>query len=607
MRTVRSLTVYKDQTMNRDLYVNWGKLKTPLRTLPAIATGAMLAVLIWPATRPIVVRQFRLLVPTPSAIAAVSFASYVDQQHSHSIDSQLQAAASSHPNNSGIQIAAAITDTPSNGTLDTNVKIRHMQVVMKQFPDSPDVCAEMLRLYCLGRVRISRKEFGDFFLPPGAESQYKSSVPRPSFEQDLNDYMAVCKRGERLDPDNAVFPLLESIALFEARRDREAIDALIKSSKSTRWDEYVQTEYRGLCDLHEAAFGTISPETSSGLAAMILLPHYAGIRAAARGAVYEAAMLEKQGQIDKGLEIRSAVLKIGELMRVNSRNAIGNLVGIALEGLSVAKPAALDTIVIIEKDSIAGAKITGEKFAKFEQAHGRAAAADAFVTELKTCTKTKEILSRGLRGSVFSGSAINDAVIANIVNMIPLCSAVWILGLALCVMVLGRAVASRTVCAIPSGARNALFSFVCLFTICAMAAVLTWYTLRTTGVFVTVLTIIGNMSNVMDNLTESQGSPTKGFNLSIARLYVPIILSVPAFVTCALIGFQRVRWRPVISGIASMVPWITAPVVGLLLIVYCLTLPSTASKERLLSDGLAQTVAHEGRYAAKLIGKEWPN
>lgn len=590
--------------MDRDRFLNCGKLKTGLLTMPAVAAGVLLAVLIWPSTRPIVVRQFRLLVPTTNAIAAVSFAGYVDQPHAQSIDIELETAAATHPRNVGMQIAAAITVCPRNRTLDSNAKIRQLQEVTKRFPDSPDACAEMLRLYCLGRVRITRNEFGDFFLPQGRASQFAYKVPRPSSEQDLSDFIAVCSRGEGLDANNAVFPLLESIALLESHRDHEAIGSLIRASKCSKWDDYILTEFHGLCDLHAAAFGTLSAETSSGFAVMILLPHYAGIRAAARGAIYEAAMLEKQGRIDEGLEIRSAVLRIGALMRGHSRNAIGSMVGIALEGLSVAKPAAEEEPVNIEKNSIAGPTITGEKFAQFEQYHGRGAAANEFVTELKTALKAKEILSQGLRQSVYYIYRIGDAEIANLVNMIPLCSVAWILAMGLSVILLRSAVASRSMCRLTPGARKASITLVSLFLFSAVAAVLTWYTLRTTGVFVSDHSNIVNVSN---NLTENQGTPTSHFNLTIARLYLPIILAVPTLVACSLFGFQRIRLRPIISGIAGMVPWITAPIVGLLLIAYCLTLPATASKERLLNESLTQTVNDEGRYAAKLIGKEWPN
>lgn len=89
--------------------------------------------------------------------------------------------------------------------------------------------------------------------PPSSRPNPQSLIP-PAAEH-LAAYDRDAKEGERLDPDNAYFPLMRAVGLFAARRDKEAIEAIERASRKPRWEDYTNEEAEAHLHLLAKAFG----------------------------------------------------------------------------------------------------------------------------------------------------------------------------------------------------------------------------------------------------------------------------------------------------------------------------------------------------------------
>ena len=97
--------------------------------------------------------------------------------------------------------------------------------------------------------------------------------------------------------------------------------------------------------LQAAAFGETGALPRVAIAAAVLLPHYAQIRAMSRVAVADAMQVEMAGHLDQGVDIREDVMRLGGLMRAEARTLIGGLVGSSVAIGALQRPAGAKLIV----------------------------------------------------------------------------------------------------------------------------------------------------------------------------------------------------------------------------------------------------------------------
>lgn len=198
-----------------------------------------------------------------------------------------------------------------------------MHALENRFPDRPSVYANLLRWYTRSRVRVSRPEANEV---PGQHL----GQSRHSAETDLAEFDRLAEQGEKLDANNAFFPLLRAAGLYEAQRDDEAMAAFERAAAKPAWEDYVADEAEGQQRLRTRLLGHEDAIVEVAQGASILLPHFSSIRSAARMVVHQATQAEQEGRTEDGLRLRMAVARCGALLRVQSRNLIGNAVGIAL-------------------------------------------------------------------------------------------------------------------------------------------------------------------------------------------------------------------------------------------------------------------------------------
>lgn len=281
--------------------------------LIGLALGVPLALLLSPTTRWLVRDQVKITLGRKPLLRWDSRAA--------------QAVAERHPQDYQIQYALAANASNAEA-------LRRLRALEARFPDTPSLYANVLRYATLGQIRLNRAD--DFRLEEAPLPRtFRPATPRP---EDLAAFDADAAAGERLDPDNAFFPLMRAIGLFAARRDADALAAVRRAGTKTTWREYYEDDVEGRRRLRDEAFDDRSMISHVSVFAALLFPHYAPLRGVARNATYQAVLAEQGGRPEDGLAIRRALTRCGGLMRAQSRIAIGSLVGVAITQTAMERP-----------------------------------------------------------------------------------------------------------------------------------------------------------------------------------------------------------------------------------------------------------------------------
>jgi hypothetical protein len=279
---------------------------------------AFVLLLFLPSTGWIVRQQLRMLFTTAPEKALMLLlgikAKYIGLSESKAqkleewVKQGLKDAAERNPNDLPVQISSVLLTTPH-----TEVPKRLQETSQTVFPTKPTLLATILRHHCSRSLKqMSAKEV-------------------ETFDQ-------IAHEGERVDPQNAYFPMMRAAVLFAAGKEEEALKALVQASKKSRWDNYAVAEAVGNFRLFETAFGRMNGVTKAVLAEMVLEPDLSYLRSVARSAVERAIKLEREGKFDEGLKIRLALIRCGKLMRETKGSSYAPLVGIAIAYIAAGRP-----------------------------------------------------------------------------------------------------------------------------------------------------------------------------------------------------------------------------------------------------------------------------
>ena len=207
--------------------------------------------------------------------------------------------------------------------------------VAARFAGNPSLHANLLRLAAGTEVIAKRSEAAELEGKPAGSSS--NETPELNHPETLASFLDRTAAGERLDPENAYFPVMASVALFAGHRDAEALEALQRAAAKSQWREYYQDQNYGNWRLDEA-LGQRGAIIRTGRAASQLFPNYAQIRNVARMACYLAMKAEQEGDSERGFLIRHDVLRLGSAMRSQGQLLITNLVGAAIVRLAMSRP-----------------------------------------------------------------------------------------------------------------------------------------------------------------------------------------------------------------------------------------------------------------------------
>ncbi len=306
--------------------------------LGGLALGVLLVLVCAPATRKFVTAQAAaIFFPDRIEVGLRGDLSANDQAARNARnDARLRAAAARRPNDFPVQLTCALNAG------DVREQAARLHALAPRFGDNPSLWVAVLRVYSRGTISLQyRTNEVMAVLEPGRPREKYLGVPKAPTPDDLAAFDNAAARGERLDPNNALFPLLRAAGLFAARRDDAALAALRRAGQKTTWNDYTTDEATGhwrLTELANGAWGTTGALGRSAQAAAILLPHYALLRNGARLGVVHAIRAEQAGRTAEGLELRRALARCGRTLRKSSGFLVGTFVGAALTQMTTVRP-----------------------------------------------------------------------------------------------------------------------------------------------------------------------------------------------------------------------------------------------------------------------------
>lgn len=144
-------------------------------------------------------------------------------------------------------------------------------------------------------------------------------------------YEAVIQ-GEKLDPDNAFFPLMRAVIIFAAPFqndpvvDKQALEAVQSATQKSRYEDYVANEAKLVNRVYARAYGEQIVLQTAVIHNEVVAPQFGAIRNLARILTHKAVTSVKNGDVAKGVAYRRHLFRIGRLLQ-NASIYLANLTG----------------------------------------------------------------------------------------------------------------------------------------------------------------------------------------------------------------------------------------------------------------------------------------
>jgi hypothetical protein len=138
------------------------------------------------------------------------------------------------------------------------------------------------------------------------------------------------KAGERDDPTNAFWSAMLATTYFAAMRDDEALRALARAARKSRWDTYLYEEVLGQWRLYSTAYGDQGAMQKIGPLSLLAFPHVREMRHMAEMARWYADRAAAQGKEAEAIRIRANLFSLGLIMRNTAQWAYEALCGMEL-------------------------------------------------------------------------------------------------------------------------------------------------------------------------------------------------------------------------------------------------------------------------------------
>ncbi|HLK58935.1 MAG TPA: hypothetical protein VKU00_20340 [Chthonomonadaceae bacterium] len=193
--------------------------------------------------------------------------------------------------------------------------------IIQRFPNNPVPYAISLQYSLENAVHIQRPELkfdqNSFRFDPAANND------GVNMQGALAEYLRIAREGERLDPVNAYFPMMQAVGDLALSRDQEALQDLDRASRKSQWNDYRAEEIQGAWALRNATYG----QQSAGSLFTILLtqpiPQYRALLDAYKVFVWQAVLQESHGHEMEGIAIRGRLMRVAEKMLSEVRDRMG--------------------------------------------------------------------------------------------------------------------------------------------------------------------------------------------------------------------------------------------------------------------------------------------
>ena len=319
--------------------------KVPRWTLYGCAAGVIITLAALPSSRWIVAQQISFVFGRSEALTALTGTATeradtgISPLLPESTTTALEATTTHRPDDVLAQLAVAVIATRGPQGTSANADIvKRLRALPPRFRARPEYWALILAHSRLASVEDRIQQERD--LPPGRSQSDPNSEQRTADRDgaspsDLEDFEDAAFAGERIDPTNAIFPVAAAAGLFHARRDEQAIEALLRVGECTRFTDFWAELRPVIVGLLDDVNGDPSVFRQAAdidvVARTARLTPLSVASLAARGAT-EA---ERAGRVDRGRAIRRALVRLGDLMSADARD-----VRTAMSSASVIRAAA---------------------------------------------------------------------------------------------------------------------------------------------------------------------------------------------------------------------------------------------------------------------------
>ncbi len=606
--------------------------------------GVIVALLIIPATRYVVRTQTALVVPIRPPMALLHFVGS-HEADTTAVEKEIRDYASGHSDDFRVQLSSALQ--PRNSSKE---KVAALRALESKFPQNASLYANLLRFETQATVTGLRRDEEDLLI---ADPTTSKQPGRTVSTEHLAEFDRDAAEGERLEPDNAYFPLMRSIALFAGHRDSEAIEAIQRAAEKRRWVEHYEDELYGHWQVMEEALGERGGIPRTAVGAALLFPQYSQLRFSARVAVAKAVEAELAGSSEDGLRIRKAVMRCGELMRAEGGSLIGNFVGNSISILACSRPGGEPALK--ERPKLRAEQRGKTFYEKLAEHEHREVLFGRYITYLERLGQSEEA------GYVRRVAAAGEQVRASIpipheadwsISLLTL-GAWWMAGIflltnTLWMLILGAGATwlanshrfkagrplSRTtslgvgvalfLCSIPFAYLAALIGVGVVIGMVASALTrnLTWTDFR--GVlavmgkaiigFAVVAGLIAwqvkfgsTYANAMFMLFGNEEGGNDWRMVSRAAMTLSFLPVIPLLALFAFTLTSRFLRVPAVTGVVRGFRGLALPIACALLIGYAVVVVGTARKEAKHVADMDRWIEGEGKFVCEILVREWPS
>jgi hypothetical protein len=537
--------------------------------------------LVYPGTRWIVSQQFRSVV-FPNDVRGVAWDLKLEAPKNLSRTNSI---AADHSEDFELQLAAAyeraLAPASAPGGSLGRAMTTELRLLRPRFSGNPQFLAAYLR-------------YSGFLTADFQEERWESSVtgspPQPisaaflSSQQELDEALDIAKAGEQSDPDNAYFPYTSAWTLFALHRHFDALDAIKRAGACNTWDDYAGAEADGRVAMAREVYGNIDAVHSMSIQASVLLPHYAKMRQTARVALARIAGTEMDGHPNEGLALRHHLMRYGGLMRAQSRNIIGSLVGASISDIATSRPSGAPLVKADTENPQAikeAQAVQAERYISYIRIYANEANAKWVRAEIDENNRVRGIQEQKfIEGSLDGYEATVRATIPWSVGTLILCNALILFALAGAVKLAAMWKPRRFLWLVRFGA-SAVFVWAVNAQVQAIGhsqAARTWLFLRQPL----------NVRPVVQDWWL------------LSAIIVPLVVVV-------VIGLVSMRCRvKLATGLGRGLRGLAVPVACGLMLIFAVNVPFTARMDAKAQDAMAVQSLHEGRFISGETSAKWP-
>jgi len=328
--------------------------------LPCLAAVVLLVLMIVPQTGWLVRAQIAMTFWSAHALDRDQYLKNRDgNEITNAVNERMLAnAAKRLPGDLQIQIAGALyermagdSEEINHSRVDADIYYHNLLLLRPRFPNSASLDASLIRYACNNEIKTCRDDWKklDPELPPKAVEQKGLPALRLRLKKQVQaapprlkktvtkvyseEFDSIATEGERMEPQNAYFPMMRVALAFDTYHDNLALAELHKAALSRFWNDHADDENVGQKRLRELAFGDRSALGRS--TEHTELSEQSPIVLLTFTATLLAMQSEMHGQFARGIAIRHDLLSTLSLLRSSEAKNI-SLTSTALEMSQIA-------------------------------------------------------------------------------------------------------------------------------------------------------------------------------------------------------------------------------------------------------------------------------